>query len=61
MPVKLTAAVLLLVVVPLVGAGCARAPMGHTCSATDKQFIGITQHDLYHAGQIAILKKALRA
>jgi uncharacterized damage-inducible protein DinB len=23
------------------------------------QFIGITQHDLYHAGQIAILKKAL--
>jgi uncharacterized damage-inducible protein DinB len=25
------------------------------------QFIGITQHDLYHAGQIALLKKALRA
>jgi uncharacterized damage-inducible protein DinB len=24
------------------------------------QFIGVTQHDLYHAGQIAILKKALR-
>ena len=24
------------------------------------QFIGITQHDLYHAGQIAILKKAWR-
>ena len=23
------------------------------------QFIGITQHDLYHAGQIAVLKKAL--
>ncbi len=23
------------------------------------QFIGITQHDLYHAGQIALLKKAL--
>lgn len=23
------------------------------------QFIGITQHDLYHAGQIAILKRAL--
>jgi uncharacterized damage-inducible protein DinB len=23
------------------------------------QFIGLTQHDLYHAGQIAILKKAL--
>jgi uncharacterized damage-inducible protein DinB len=25
------------------------------------QFIGITQHDLYHAGQIAILRKASRA
>lgn len=25
------------------------------------QFIGITQHDLYHAGQIALLKKALRS
>ena len=24
------------------------------------QFIGITQHDLYHAGQIAMLKKAAR-
>jgi hypothetical protein len=24
------------------------------------QFIGITQHDLYHAGQIAILRKAIR-
>jgi uncharacterized damage-inducible protein DinB len=24
------------------------------------QFIGMTQHDLYHAGQVAILKKALR-
>jgi len=23
------------------------------------QFIGLTQHDLYHAGQIALLKKAL--
>jgi hypothetical protein len=23
------------------------------------QFIGITQHDLYHAGQIAMLKRAL--
>jgi hypothetical protein len=22
------------------------------------QFIGITQHDLYHAGQIAVLKRA---
>jgi uncharacterized damage-inducible protein DinB len=25
------------------------------------QFIGITQHDLYHAGQIALLKRALGA
>ena len=25
------------------------------------QFIGTTQHDLYHAGQIALLKRALRA
>ena len=24
------------------------------------QFIGVTQHDLYHAGQIALLRKALR-
>jgi hypothetical protein len=24
------------------------------------QFIGITQHDAYHAGQIALLKKALQ-
>jgi uncharacterized damage-inducible protein DinB len=24
------------------------------------QFIGVTQHDLYHAGQIALLKRALR-
>ena len=24
------------------------------------QFIGITQHDLYHAGQIVLLRKALR-
>jgi uncharacterized damage-inducible protein DinB len=25
------------------------------------QFIGVTQHDLYHAGQVAILKRALTA
>jgi uncharacterized damage-inducible protein DinB len=25
------------------------------------QLIGITQHDLYHAGQVALLKKALQA
>jgi uncharacterized damage-inducible protein DinB len=25
------------------------------------QFIGVTQHDLYHAGQVAILKRALAA
>jgi hypothetical protein len=24
------------------------------------QFMGITQHDLYHAGQIVLLKKAWR-
>jgi hypothetical protein len=23
------------------------------------QFIGLTQHDLYHAGQISLLKRAL--
>jgi len=26
-----------------------------------EQFIGLTQHDLYHAGQIALLKRALAA
>ena len=25
-----------------------------------EQFIGLTQHDLYHAGQIALLKRAIR-
>lgn len=25
------------------------------------QFLGLTQHDLYHAGQVALLKKALRS
>ena len=25
-----------------------------------EQFIGLTQHDLYHAGQIALLKRAVR-
>lgn len=25
------------------------------------QFIGVTQHNLYHAGQIALLKRALAA
>jgi uncharacterized damage-inducible protein DinB len=25
------------------------------------QFIGVTQHDLYHAGQIVLLRRALRA
>lgn len=33
---------------------CASAPY-----SAYTQFIGITQHDLYHAGQIAVLKKAL--
>jgi uncharacterized damage-inducible protein DinB len=35
-------------------------PAGATYTAYT-QFIGITQHDLYHAGQIAILKKASHA
>jgi uncharacterized damage-inducible protein DinB len=26
-----------------------------------EQFIGVTQHDLYHAGQIVLLRRALRA
>ena len=25
-----------------------------------EQFIGLTQHDLYHAGQIALLERAIR-
>jgi uncharacterized damage-inducible protein DinB len=32
---------------------------GETYSAYT-QFIGVTQHDMYHAGQIAILRKGLR-
>jgi hypothetical protein len=41
---RLTAALLVLCAVPLV-AGCAQvaAAAQHTCSATDKQFIGVTQ------------------
>lgn len=41
---------LVLLVVPFAAAGCARAPMAHTCSATDKQFIGITQTDMDSLG-----------
>ena len=26
-----------------------------------EQFIGLTQHDLYHAGQIALLKRAMQS
>ena len=26
-----------------------------------EQFVGVTQHDLYHAGQIVLLRRALRA
>jgi hypothetical protein len=26
-----------------------------------EQLIGLTQHDLYHAGQIALLKRAIRS
>lgn len=51
-PVKagLSAAVLALAVVPLVAGGCSRAPLAHTCSALDRQFIGITQTDMDSLG-----------
>jgi hypothetical protein len=35
--------------------------MGRLPYSAYTQFIGITQHNLYHAGQIALLKRALRA
>jgi hypothetical protein len=38
------------------GATCRRRHPPYTAYS---QFIGITQHDLYHAGQIAMLKRAL--
>ena len=50
MQARLSAAALVLFIVPVVAGGCARAPMGHTCSATDKQFIGITQTNMDSLG-----------
>ena len=38
----------------------AEAPLG-TESSAYIQFAGIPQHDLYHAGQVALLKKGLAA
>jgi broad specificity phosphatase PhoE len=42
---RLTAAAAALCALPLL-AGCARAPLAHTCSATDKHFIGTTQTNM---------------
>lgn len=43
-------------------AGRLDAPLPEGCAYTaHTQFIGITQHDLYHAGQIALLRKARAA
>jgi hypothetical protein len=47
---RLSAAALVVAIVPFVAGGCARAPVAHTCSATDKQFIGITQVDMDSLG-----------
>jgi len=35
--------------------------MGSRRYSAYTQFIGVTQHDLYHAGQIVLLRRALRA
>src|SRR6266853_4083198 len=35
--------------------------MGNNKYSAYTQFIGVTQHDLYHAGQIVLLRRALRA
>jgi uncharacterized damage-inducible protein DinB len=35
--------------------------MGNRKYSAYTQFIGVTQHDLYHAGQIVLLRRALRA
>ena len=35
--------------------------MGNRRYSAYTQFIGLTQHDLYHAGQIVLLRRALRA
>jgi len=36
-------------------------PLGNRKYSAYEQFIGVTQHDLYHAGQIVLLRRALRA
>jgi uncharacterized damage-inducible protein DinB len=36
-------------------------PLGTRRYTAYEQFIGVTQHDLYHAGQIVLLRRALRA
>jgi len=36
-------------------------PLGNRKYTAYTQFIGVTQHDLYHAGQIVLLRRALRA
>jgi len=35
--------------------------MGNRKYSAYAQFIGVSQHDLYHAGQIVLLRRALRA
>jgi hypothetical protein len=42
---RLTAAAMLILCALLL-TGCARAPLAHTCSATDKHFIGTTQTNM---------------
>jgi uncharacterized damage-inducible protein DinB len=37
------------------------APLGNPKYSAYEQFVGVTQHDLYHAGQIVLLRRALRA
>jgi len=41
-------------------AGHLDQPLASESYTAYTQFIGVTQHDLYHAGQIALLRKALR-
>jgi uncharacterized damage-inducible protein DinB len=36
-------------------------PLGNPKHSAYEQFVGVTQHDLYHAGQIVLLRRALRA
>lgn len=36
-------------------------PLGNPKYSAYEQFVGVTQHDLYHAGQIVLLRRALRA